>query len=108
MVSGNALMHTDYFKQLSQYGVTSVSSGPSVAAGNCRPPPATSDDVVVESAYLMLCLQQLHSFPAHAVYNIFLPPQTVPVVPTCTVGQTAAWHDHIPAPHIFPPIGVFN
>jgi hypothetical protein len=124
-----ALFHTKYSAPLSQYGVNTVDRWPSLAAGNCGPPPATIDDAPGQISSLLLCLfthdpqaypqmlagalgyspyDLLNRFspPAYvqnAVYNVFLPPQTKPSSPDadhCKNHQ--AWHDS------FSPFGVLD
>jgi hypothetical protein len=116
----DALFHTRYFAPLSQYGVNSVDQWPSLAAGNCGPPPATIDDAPAQIANLLLCLftgdPQAYArmlggdfgyspydllgkfsppaFVQHAIYNVFLPPQTRPASPNADYCKKSnGWHD---------------
>lgn len=80
----DALVHSDYFTDLRQYGVTSSSSMPSITESGFGPPPPTIDVALnsmgLFAAFVMSRHPELN--PAVTILNVFLPPQTVPTSST--------------------------
>ena len=76
-----ALVHSSYFSQLAQYGVTSVSFLPSITAGSCGAPPANVDAAINGGIdALIRCIATTNSTVAgfdQGIINVFLPPQVI-------------------------------
>jgi hypothetical protein len=83
----NALVHSQYFSGLLQYGVGNVSAAPSVVASNCGPPPPTIEAAFSAMPGLVPCVVASHPAlnNASTVLNVLLPPQVT--------SSSSAWCD---------------
>jgi hypothetical protein len=79
-----ALIHSQYFTDMSQYSIASAGVIPSIVANNCGAPPATIDQAFDQMNAFAGCVFGSHPefIPGKTILNVFLPPQVVPASPT--------------------------